>query len=133
VVPEGDQRGVRRRRGFYAGLRGRLIEFASIEADLAQRQGDGATLRTHLQRAAETGRVDERLFNSCPKGAESLWSAFGQIGRSRPSGFGVAPISLVEIESWQRLFGVTLTPWEIDTIIEVDAVFVGRAAASKGK
>lgn len=86
-----------------------------------------------MQRAAGTGRVDERLFNVCPKGAESVWSAFGQIGRSRPSGFGVSPVSLVEIEAWQRLFGVTLTPWEIETIIEVDAVFVVRASSKEKK
>lgn len=94
-------------------------------------QGDGASLRTHLQRAAETGRIDDRLYNLCPKGGESLWSAYGQIGRSRPSGFGgISAVSLSEIESWQRLYGVTLTPWEIDTIIEIDDVFVRRS--SKG-
>ena len=41
-------------------------------------------------------------------------------------------ISLQEIEAWQRLYGVRLTAWELDTIIELDAIFVGRASKKKG-
>ena len=55
-----------------------------------------------------------------------------QVGRSRPSGFGASALSLQEIESWQRLYDVRLTPWELDTIIELDAVFVQRAGKKKG-
>lgn len=55
-----------------------------------------------------------------------------QVGRSRQGGFGVTALSLQEIEAWQRLYGVRLTPWELDTIIELDAVFVRRASKKKG-
>ena len=99
---------------------------------MSELQGDGASLRTHLQRAAGTGRIDDRLFNECPKQCLPLWTAFTQIGRSRPSGFGASAISLQEIEAWQRLYGVRLTAWELDTIIELDAVFVQRASKKKG-
>lgn len=99
---------------------------------MSELQGDGASLRTHLQRAAGTGRIDDRLFNECPKEVRAIWETFTQIGRSRPSGFGVSAVSLQEIESWQRLYGVRLTAWELDTIIELDAVFVQRASKKKG-
>lgn len=95
-------------------------------------QGDGATLRVHLQRAAEVGKVDDRLFNECPRPLLPLWTAYQQIARSRPVGMGVSGISLQEVESWQRLYGVQFTPWELDTIIELDAAFIRRIAARKG-
>jgi hypothetical protein len=79
-----------------------------------------------LQRAAEAGKVDERLFNECPRQGLALWSAYAQIGRSRGGGFGAAAVSFQEIEAWQRLTGVTLTAWELDTIIEIDAAFLRR-------
>lgn len=109
-----------------------MIHFASTEAELSELQGDGASLRTHLQRAAGTGRVDDRLFNECPKEGLAVWTAFTQVGRSRPSGLGASSISLQEIEAWQRLYGVRLTAWELDTIIELDSVFVRRASKKKG-
>lgn len=99
---------------------------------MSELQGDGASLRTHLQRAAGTGRIDDRLFNECPKEGLSVWLTFVQVGRSRPAGFGASAVSLQEVEAWQRLFGVRLTAWELETIIELDAVFVGRAHKKKG-
>lgn len=71
--------------------------------------------------------VDERLFAQCPAGCEAVWRAFVQIGRSRPAGFGVSAISLQEIESWQRLYGVQMTPWELDLLLDIDATFVQHA------
>ena len=95
-------------------------------------QGDGATLRTHLQRLAETtGRVDEKLLHQCPPEGLPIYQAFIQMGRSRVSGFGPSAISFHEIEAWQRLYGVRLTAWELDTIIELDSVFL-RSASKKG-
>jgi hypothetical protein len=95
-------------------------------------QEDGAQTRTHLQRAAEAGKVDPRLFNECPAGGLELWKAYAQIGRSRPAGFGAAPISQQEIEAWQRNYGVRLTPWELDTLIEIDNAFMGVLKKKKG-
>ncbi|HEY0589670.1 MAG TPA: hypothetical protein VGD52_26320 [Pseudoduganella sp.] len=93
---------------------------------------DGATLRVHLQRHAATGRrPDERLFNTCPPGGEEIWRAYCQIGRSRPAGMGPAAISQSEIGWWQQNYGVRLSPWELDTLIEIDAAFMA-AAKTKG-
>ena len=108
------------------------MNFASIEAELSELQGDGHPLRAHLQRVAETGREDTRLFNECPREVLPLWVAYTQIGRCRSGGLGAGAISLQEVESWQRLTGVTLTPWELDAIIELDAVFMRRLTKKKG-
>lgn len=77
-----------------------------------------------------TGRADERLARSaeCPRGGESVWQAFCQLGRTRARGLGAGPITFVEIEAWQRLCGVILSPWELDTLIAVDAHVLGVAA-----
>ena len=76
--------------------------------------------------------MDERLFNECPRLGVTLWGVFAQLGRSRPTGFGPSALSFQEIESWQRLYNVRLTAWELDTIIELDSVFMRGAASKKG-
>ncbi len=87
-------------------------------------------MRAHLQALARNaGRVDERLWLACPRGCQAIWSVFVHLGRTRPRGFGVGGISLIEIEAWQRLTGVRLTPWELDVLTEIDA----RVLAQAGK
>jgi hypothetical protein len=61
-----------------------------------------------------------------------VWEAFCQIGRSRPAGMGAAAISQAEIRHWQDNYGVRLTPWELDTLIEIDAAFMAVAGKKKG-
>lgn len=34
---------------------------------------------------------------------------------------GVGGITFAEIEAWQRLTGVQLSPWELDVLTEIDA------------
>ena len=115
-----------------AALRDRLIEYAEAQFELDQREEDGATLRTHLQRlAANTGRVDERLTLECPAGCAAIWVAFAQLGRARPAGFGASGIPWSEIEAWQRLMGVNLSPWELSTLVDLDSRVLSKAR-SKG-
>ncbi len=80
-----------------------------------------------------TGRVDERLLLECPRGCESIWSAFAQLGRSRPRGLGVGGIAFAEIEAWQRLTGVRLSPWELDVLTEIDARVLAQAGKKERK
>lgn len=85
-------------------------------------------MRTHLHRLAQsTGKVDERLEKRLPRGAESVWRAFLQLSGQRQSGMATNPIALTEIEAWCRLQRVTLTPWELDTLLEMDAAALNEA------
>ncbi len=97
--------------------------------ELARREGDGAPLRTHLQRLAQsTGKVDTRLFNEIPRALEPLWQAYQRLAGARRSGMGLSPLTLTDIEAWCRLHGVTFTPWELDTLLDLDAAALSVAA-----
>lgn len=92
---------------------------------LSVTQPDGATLRTHLQRAhAATGRRDSMLAavaEPMPESVAKLWDAYRALAGTRArSAEGIAPIACVEIEAWQRMSGVALTPWEFGTLLLID-------------
>ena len=99
---------------------------------LSRREGDGATLRVHLQRLARnTGRVDERLLCEVPRAVEQLWQVYTAWAVQRRSGMGLHPLTLTDIEAWCRLYGVQLTPWELDTLLDLDAAALRIAAANQ--
>ncbi len=86
---------------------------------LGKQLGGGGTLREHLQAgAAITGQADPRLAASPPPGTAQLWLAFCEC--ARPVGLAPGPIPATELEAWQRLSRVTLTPWEVDTLRAMD-------------
>lgn len=98
------------------------MECARNEFELSVREGDGAPLRTHLQRlAVNTGKVDPRLLVECPAAGTFIWNAFKTMTRTYTMG-GPGPISMVEIEAWQRVNGMRLTTWELDMIHAFDSV-----------
>lgn len=100
---------------------------------LSQPQPDGATLRQHLQRAAQsTGRADPLLLQQPPAAASQVWQAFCDLSDQRQPG---GAIVLTEIEAWQRLQGVCLTGWEVDCITTMDraALAVAAELQRKGK
>jgi hypothetical protein len=103
---------------------------------LSQRQPTGGTLRQHLQAAAAaTGRADPRLLQTVPDGVSALWETYCELSTMRPAGMGVSAIPGAEYESWQRLSGVQLTPWEVDTLKAMDRAALGAwsdAQAKKG-
>lgn len=108
--------------------------------ELGTRLTDGATLREHLQRAAENtgGRVvDARLFPVLvPVEVGAVWGAFLSLTLSRRSGMGLSPLTLVDIESWSRMSGVSLTAWELETLLAVDHATLAAMHAqerAKGK
>lgn len=89
-------------------------------------QGDGAPLRAHLQSAYRaTGVLDPRLesaLRDLPSIVRPIWQTYEALSDTRHDG---APITHLEIEAWQRLHGIVLTPWEVDTLLDMD-----RAALS---
>ena len=86
---------------------------------LGQRQSDGCTLREHLQAGSDaTGRADPLLSFELPACVSAIWQAFCDL--VRPVGMSAGAIPSVEIDAWQRLARVVLTPWEVDTLRAMD-------------
>jgi hypothetical protein len=50
-----------------------------------------------------------------------VWEVFRRLGRPA-SMSGVLPITCQEIDAYQRVHGVQLTPWELDLIAAFDNV-----------
>lgn len=58
---------------------------------------------------------------------EYLLGVFMDLHCARPAGgMSVGAILLSEIDAWQRVFQITLSPWEVETILHLD-----RAALSE--
>ncbi len=52
---------------------------------------------------------------------EYLAQVFMELHCARPTGgMLVGAILLSEIDAWQRVFNVPLTPWEVETILHID-------------
>ena len=85
---------------------------------LAATQSDGATLRDHLIAA---GAADPRLVAQPPRGTESLWHVVVALSAQRTEPVA-SPAS--EIDAWQRLHGVRLSPWEVETVQAADRACV---------
>lgn len=100
---------------------------------LNARQPDGSTLREHLLAAARsTGQVDERLNLRCPPEGRSLVQVWSELAASRPSGLGLSGIPPSEIVAWQKLHRVRLSPWEVQTLHEMDAAALSVARGQQG-
>lgn len=50
-----------------------------------------------------------------------IWEDFLQLNSTRPSGFGVSPISYSEIKAYSELYGIDFEPWEVTLIKLFDA------------
>ena len=73
--------------------------------------------------------MDERLTPlPIPAALAPLWSAFLQLAAARGGGMGAQPIAVADIDAWSRLSGVSLTAWELDTLLMLDAVALSAAA-----
>jgi len=110
-----------------------LIQHAENQVQLAQRQPDGDTLRGYLQwQAAASGKADPRLTSHPPSCVSSLWDAYCDLSAMRPPAMsGMSAIPGTEYESWQRLNGIALNVWEIDTLRAMDAA--ARSAVAEAQ
>lgn len=104
-----------------------LVEYAGHEFHLSSRQKDGATLRAHLNVAwRATGQMPEELQpKELPECLFYLWQWFCELSNGRQSGgFGPEPLSYSEIKAWAELTGNIPEAWEVETIKELDRVFL---------
>lgn len=100
---------------------------------LCQRQTDGAPLREHLLAEARmTGETSPLLRAELPAWAGGLWQAYTELADERQAGMGPCGIQGTQILAWQRLAGVRLTPWEVDTLRAVDRAVLACQAGKAG-
>lgn len=55
-----------------------------------------------------------------PRGCRLLWDTFIELHNARGGGMGPASIGWRDLQAWQDMRGVKLTPWEIDTVMAMD-------------
>lgn len=82
--------------------------------------------------------LDQDLDNDDAPGLEPelvrLWAIWRELDRTRSSGFGVNPISYLEIEAFCRITGEQLEPWEARAVRAVDDAYViSRMADGEGE
>ena len=96
------------------------------EFRLAKPLPDGGSQRLHLEAVYRaTGKMPATLAEIPPMPDELayLWHWFLDLDAARGSnGFGISPLSYVEIKAWSDLTRNTLAPWEIEAIKRLDAV-----------
>ena len=96
---------------------------------LSVAQGDGASLRRHLEAAARHGEVDSRLEESrvlLPMPVRELYHAFLDVSATRHDG---APLTHLALEAWERRAGVRLSRWEADTFFAMDQAALAAVPA----
>ena len=55
-----------------------------------------------------------------PAGCNLVWDTFIELSNKRSSGMTAQPIGWRDLQAWQALRQVALTPWEIDTLMALD-------------
>ena len=104
---------------------------------LNEAQSDGESLRTHLLSVyRQTGKLPEQLAiePDMPQSVAHVWQYFTELHRTRGgNGFGANPIAYMEIESWCRLSGISLYPWEVALITALDNAYLSEQAKQSAK
>ena len=110
-------------RAFFGSLRDDLIQRACKEITLAERDETGASTRDHLQsHYRQTGRLDPLLdVPAVPSCMRALWEAYCSLVALRRSGMGVHPLTWTDIQAWAVMTGQQLDPWEVETLLLVEA------------
>ncbi len=55
-----------------------------------------------------------------PELVRYIWEWFWDMQRSRQSGFSANPLTFAEVESWSRLNNISILPWEVRAVREMD-------------
>lgn len=82
------------------------------------------TVRQHLlAHWKSSGRKPKALTDhgECPAGFEDLMETFQRLSRQRPRSMGAEPITHTQIAAFQQLEGVSLRPWQVQAIEQLDA------------
>lgn len=93
---------------------------------------DGVTVREVLEGLlARTGRPEKRTelesriaCPPLPAALSYLWTIYRRMRRRKGGGFGLSPIEWPDIDACLRHLRITLSPWEIETIEDLDDLFL---------
>ena len=67
-----------------------------------------------------------------PECLDYVWQWFIELNRTRSSnGFSMNPISYSEIDSWARVTGTPINPFEVQLIKDLDTLFLGTMVQEK--
>jgi hypothetical protein len=129
VDPGSDRAGNGRPRVFFESGLAELVEFAKHEARLRKpfKEGADTTLRANLESAARRGvqsAIDALVGPSYPAAHEYLWEHFQLLDQMRGYGeFGPQPITVLEIDTANRLFDWYLRPHEVVALTTLDLAY----------
>lgn len=93
---------------------------------------DGVTLRETLEGlAGRTRRPHKRLEYEAqlalppfPVALGYLWAIYRRLRRRKGGGFGPSPIEWPDIDAFLRHARISLAPWEVEVIEEIDDLFL---------
>ena len=103
--------------------------FAAYQFMLGAPQEDGVALIEHLRLVEEkTGRTPQALLDApaLPEGCEELWRVFRELSDCRAWPFGPQRITFADIDSFQRVTGIVLKPWELKAVRRADKAFLAE-------
>lgn len=56
-----------------------------------------------------------------PLGSSELWTSYQSLAAHRsPGGMETGVLTWPDLQAWQTLMGITLTPWEADTLMSIE-------------
>lgn len=122
---------------FYRALRDDLVAFAGAYFRLnARAPGDGdGTVADGLGDAADfydDDAIEEQIeLPDLPIETVELWAAFRRLSARRPQGFGPGAITYEAIAAFERHMGCAFTPWEVETLEELDGAWLIAAAEQR--
>lgn len=97
----------------------------------------GNSLRDQLNNAwRQTGIKPKQLdeLKELPDSCSHLWKIFIDLHNARSSnGFGVSPISYLEIQSYSKLYQIKFEDWELDLIRMFDQTVLQIIAEDQEK
>ena len=116
-----------------------MIAYAEAQFALSRRQEDGRSYRELLAHAAalsQAARAELDALESVPlpDAAAHVWETFMEISAHRTSsGFGPSTLSWLDLDAWQRVTRVELTPLERGWLFELDRMFIEDQAKEQRK
>lgn len=113
-----------------------MVEYATREFELNATDEHGGTLRDDAQSLERQGAFvpPEYLSLPFPDLVSHIWEWFIELHRCRTSnGFGVNPITYIDIDAWSRLTRRKPTALEIRAITQIDAAFLTVQAKQSQK